>query len=179
VIPPKSMRNHVGCSGGSAARGSDPEGSPEVATPTRHAGWASIRTYSCLMVTLSCVLFLTACVDLVAVVPERPSAVPTLARLPSVTPVTPSPIPSPTPIPALTPTPEPLVALVISPANIRGGPGTDFPIVGILDVGASVTLLRRRGDWFAISTTDLSGWIFRELIAIDPATEQLVSIDQP
>jgi len=67
----------------------------------------------------------------------------------------------------------------MSPANIRGGPGTDFPIVGILDVGASVTLMRRRGDWFAITTADFSGWIFRELIVIDPATEQAVPIDQP
>ena len=170
------MRNHVGRSGGSATHGCDPEG---VLAATQNAAWASVRSKCCFILALSCMLLLTACVELVAVVPERPSPVPTLARLPSVTPVTPSPIPTSTPIPTVTPTPEPLVALVVSAANIRSGPGTDFPIVGSLDVGASVNLMRRRGDWFAITTANLSGWIFRELIIVDPATEQVVPIDQP
>lgn len=130
-------------------------------------------------VALSLTLLLAACGDLQAALPERPSPVPTLARLPSVTPVTPSPTLAPTLPPTLTPTPRPLVATVARAANLRGGPGTDFPIVGVLEAGAAVTLLRRRDDWFAIEAAGLAGWMFRDLLEIDPATEQVVPLELP
>lgn len=131
------------------------------------------------IVTLSMVLLLAACGDLAEALPERPSPVPTLARLPSVTPVTPSPTPAPTLAPTLTPTPRPLVATVARAANVRGGPGTDFAIVGVLEGGATVTLLQRRDDWFVIEAGELEGWMFRDLLEIDPATELAVPLELP
>jgi hypothetical protein len=131
------------------------------------------------VVIISMTLLLAACGDLEAALPERPSPVPTLARLPSVTPITPSPTLAPTLTPTLTPTPRPLLGQVARAANVRGGPGTDFPIVGTLEAGATVTLLRRRDDWFAIEYVDTPGWMFRELLELDPETERLVPLDLP
>lgn len=132
-----------------------------------------------LIVTLSLALMLAACGDLEAALPERPTPVPTLPRLPSVTPITPSPTPAPTLTPTLTPTPRPLVATVARAANVRAGPGTTFDIVGTMEAGVTVILLHRRDDWFAIETVDVKGWMFRDLLELDPATEQAVPLDLP
>ncbi|PDW03678.1 SH3 domain-containing protein [Candidatus Viridilinea mediisalina] len=132
-----------------------------------------------VIVTISLALILAACGDLEAALPERPTPVPTLPRLPSVTPITPSPTPAPTFTPTLTPTPRPLVATVVRAANVRAGPGTSFAIVGTMEAGVTVTLHSQRDDWFAIETTDITGWMFRDLLELDPATERAVPMDLP
>ncbi|MFV9506408.1 MAG: SH3 domain-containing protein [Oscillochloridaceae bacterium umkhey_bin13] len=115
------------------------------------------------------------CGDLEASLPPRPTPVPTLPRLPSVTPVTPSPTRAPTATPTLTPTPVPLLGVVARSANVRGGPGINFPIVGVLANGDVVTLLRRSGDWYEVTAPDnLNGWMIRSVLELDPATEAAV-----
>jgi uncharacterized protein YgiM (DUF1202 family) len=118
---------------------------------------------------------LAACADVAASLPVRPTPVPTLARLPSVTPVTPRPTP-PTPTPGLaTPTPEPLTATVAGPANVREGPGVDFGIAGIQAAGDVVTLTGRQGQWYRVRTTaGVVGWIAAQLLEVDPATAAAV-----
>ncbi|RRR65413.1 MAG: SH3 domain-containing protein [Candidatus Viridilinea halotolerans] len=129
--------------------------------------------------TLGFALLLAACGDLAAALPERPTPVPTLARLPSVTPITPSPTLAPTLTPTLTPTPRPLVATVARAANVRGGPGTDYAIVGVIEAGVTVTLRSRRDDWFAIETPDVTGWMFRDLLELTAEIERAVPVALP
>lgn len=120
---------------------------------------------------------LAACADVAASLPARPSPVPTLARLPSVTPVTPRPTAPPTATPGIvgTPTPMPLRGLVATNANVRAGPGVDFAIVGVLDAGAAVELQARDGEWYQVSGPgEVRGWMSGVVLEIDPATNAAV-----
>lgn len=53
-------------------------------------------------------------------------------------------------------------------ANLRGGPGTNFDLVGSVTAGANLTLVGRNeaGDWFKL---DSGAWIFGELVNNAPA----------
>ncbi len=131
---------------------------------------------------VAALLGLVACGDLASALPARPTPVPTLARLPSVTPVTPSPTrpPTVTPVLALTPTAVPLRASVAVGANVRAGPGTDFAIVGVLAPGDEVQLLSRSGDWYeVIGPGQVSGWMSGLVLTIDPATDAAVPASSP
>lgn len=120
-------------------------------------------------------LALGACGDLASALPARPTPVATLARLPSVTPVTPSPTPPPTPTPApvTTPTPVPLLATVAVGANVRAGPGVDFAIVGVLAPGDQVSLVSRSSGWYEVDGP-VAGWMSGQVLTVDPATESAV-----
>ncbi len=126
-----------------------------------------------LLLTLTLLLAcigLAACADVSASLPARPTAVATLARLPSVTPVTPRPTAPPTPtlVVIVTPTPGLLLGAVAVAANVRAGPGVEFGIVGVLDAGAQVILERRQGEWYAIrGPNDVSGWMAGQVLEID------------
>ncbi|GAB4433651.1 MAG: hypothetical protein OHK0015_22600 [Chloroflexi bacterium OHK40] len=127
-------------------------------------------------------LVLSACAELEAALPPRPSPVPTLARLPTVTPVTPRPTPPPTAtaLATVTPTPLALVATVAVGANVRAGPGVGFAIVGVLDAGVTVGLAGRQGDWFQIDAPDgTRGWMAGQVLMIDPATNAAVPTATP
>jgi uncharacterized protein YraI len=108
--------------------------------------------------------------------------VPTLARLPSVTPVTPSATPPPTATIRLvtTPTAVPLVAAVAVGANVRAGPGVDFAVVGVLAPGDQVRLLRSSSGWYEVLGPDqVAGWMSARVLSIDPATEAAVPTASP
>jgi len=133
------------------------------------------------VITLVLGLALAACGDLAAALPPRPTPFPTFARLPSVTPVTPSPTPPPsaTPVPA-TPTPEPLLARAPGPANVRSGPGVSFGIVGVVDADDTVSLLGRTGEWYRVATPDgVTGWMSEQVLDIDPEIAAAVPPVEP
>ncbi|MEI8166712.1 MAG: SH3 domain-containing protein [Chloroflexales bacterium] len=138
-----------------------------------------------LLVSLTVIITITglgACGDLTSALPERPTPVPTLARLPSVTPVTPSATrpPTTTPVPAVTPTATALSATVALVANVRAGPGLTFAIVGSFDAGTVVNLRQRRVDWFEVSGPNgVVGWMFGQVLEIDPDTKAVVPISAP
>lgn len=111
---------------------------------------------------------LEACADLSAALPERITPVPTLPRLPSVTPVTPSPTRPPTATPEPTATPLPLLATVAVAANVRAGPSVDFEVVGVVNPGATIRLLGRQNDWYQISADEVNGWMSNQVLEIDP-----------
>lgn len=82
--------------------------------------------------------------------------------------------PTATPEPA-TPTPEPPTATPVanpevrsqSAMNVRGGPGTNYPVVGALNAGeaARITGKNPAGDWWQISLPNgSSGWVFGQLV---------------
>jgi SH3-like domain-containing protein len=84
-----------------------------------------------------------------------------------------------TPIP--TPTPAPSIAIVISdqPANIRGGAGTEFPVLAVAPNGVRMRVLgfNDNGSWVNVQLEDgREGWISSALISIE---EERVSAPKP
>ena len=97
---------------------------------------------------------------------------------PQSTPIPPDPTPFPTPIPptatlvpstpippAATPTPKPMVT-INNEMNVRQGPGTNYPIVGVASPGQqySITGKNRAGDWWEIDYDGKAGWVYAPLV---------------
>jgi uncharacterized protein YgiM (DUF1202 family) len=124
---------------------------------------------------------LSACADVAASLPARPTPVATLARLPSVTPVTPRPTPPPTetPVAETTPTVAPLTGTVNIGANVRSGPGVEFAIVGVLAEGDVVALEGRQGTWYLVRVGELNGWMSGQVLTIDPELNAAVPEARP
>ena len=87
--------------------------------------------------------------------------------------------PAPTPTPAatepLTTTPTVTPTGAVSPtttidANLRGGPGTEFDIIGGTVTGQALNIVGQNaeGTWFRL---DNGGWVSRSLVADPPAPE--------
>ena len=83
--------------------------------------------------------------------------------------------------PAATATPVPAATTAVTPttvvtpttttdANLRAGPGTEFPIIGGTINGQAINIVGRNADgtWFRLDNT---GWIFGELVANPPALD--------
>jgi uncharacterized protein YgiM (DUF1202 family) len=65
--------------------------------------------------------------------------------------------------------------------ELRTGPGRGFPIVQVVERGATVRVLKRRTDWFQVIDTDgREGWVHRGQMAetLVPAGERM-EIDDP
>ena len=87
-----------------------------------------------------------------------------------------NPPPTNTPAPANTPAPQPTAvpagltgSIVVQRLNVRQGPGTNFPVVGTVSQGETVTILSRNpaGDWWracCISGTTQDGWMAAQFI---------------
>ena len=81
---------------------------------------------------------------------------------------------------AAVPTPAPAApaaaaaATVNTGANLRGGPGTDYPILAGLPAGQAITITGRSADgiWFALSD---GSWVFGELVSNPPADVPVVA----
>ncbi len=80
-----------------------------------------------------------------------------------------------TPIPTLTGTPVGALVKVVGGGelqiNVRSGPGTAFPLVGILVVGQEVPALGRSpgGDWIKVvypGAPDGTGWVFSPYVRL-------------
>lgn len=77
-------------------------------------------------------------------------------------------------IPTVTGTPPGAIAIVTmeqDQINVRGGPSTDYPIVGVLIAGQQVPALGRSvgGDWVQIAYPGVSGgvaWVYSPLVTI-------------
>jgi PKD repeat protein len=84
-----------------------------------------------------------------SVVPVEPTATPTQVMPPS---------------PTATPQPEIAMATATTDLNIRGGPGTAYPVLGVLRAGqsAEITGISADGGWWQIrfsGTSDGRGWL--------------------
>lgn len=127
---------------------------------------------------------LSGCDYIMDALPPSPSPFPTLARLPSVTPVPPTatplptrvPRPSETPTPDVTPTLPVLEGTVAVGANVRSGPGTDFRILTSLVVGTVVTIQGKTEDgWYSVVLEDgQAAWMFETVLEVPPDTAELV-----
>jgi hypothetical protein len=65
------------------------------------------------------------------------------------------------PAPAVTDTPSGPVVRIAQPANVRSGPGVNYPILGGLPVGTEIPAIGRdsSAQWFVISYSGGQGWV--------------------
>ncbi|MDE0068237.1 MAG: SH3 domain-containing protein [Caldilineaceae bacterium] len=86
--------------------------------------------------------------------------------------------PQPDAPPSLT---GPAVTVVVEGANVRAGPGTDFPVVGLLYANDRAALLGRSqgGDWLHVRLPDSLGWIFAPLVETSLPIADLPVVDPP
>jgi len=47
---------------------------------------------------------------------------------------------------------------------VRGGPGTNYTLLGTLDPGAQAPVTGRYGSWWQISYNGTSGWVFGDIV---------------
>jgi hypothetical protein len=61
--------------------------------------------------------------------------------------------------------PEPCEVAAAAKANLRGGPGTDFAIVGSVSAGEALTVTGQNaaGDWLQLATESGAAWLFLPL----------------
>ena len=88
--------------------------------------------------------------------------------------------------PAATPTPAPQISgpaltVIVEAANLRAGPGTDYPVVGGLYQNAQAPLLGRNqtGDWLQIQLPEGPAWIYAPLVQTTTPIPDLPTIDPP
>ena len=133
----------------------------------------------------------TAPTTLVATQPNAPTEQPTalaaaplvsqLVELPTATPMmepTPSPTPAPLVLPTNTPIPPLAGATVNAGANLRAGPGVDYPVMNTAAAGAAITLVGRNpaGDWYQIAD---GLWIATSLVDNAPLDLTVVAAPAP
>ena len=94
----------------------------------------------------------------------------------SASPTQPAPTSTPAPTvpstPAATATPEPPAVMVESAANVRSGPSTAYPIIGGARVGQRLPVIGQYGDWWQITLTGRTGWIWGALVSPNAAAQQ-------
>ncbi len=93
-----------------------------------------------------------------------------------------SPTPGPPPLtPEVSPAVSPAVTVIVEAANLRAGPGTDYPVVGGLYQDDTAALLGRNqsGDWLQLQRPDGPAWIFAPLVQTTIPIPDLPQIDPP
>jgi len=80
----------------------------------------------------------------------------------------------PTNTPTVTPTPAPQVRAVGKNVNVRRGPGTVFPVMGVLRAGQSLLVLARGPNgWLQIDLNGKTGWIYSGVVEVSGPVETL------
>ncbi len=143
-----------------------------AATPTRRAAAPSTPTEGGIAALLGKPLPTSATLSKTATV----TGVNSLAGiLPTVTP-TPRVSPTPTPVPALA------GRVTADQVNLRGGPGTNYPIVGKLAVTDDLRIVGRNeaGDWLRLvlpADEKSENWVSAALVLVDlPDSDALTSL---
>ncbi len=97
-----------------------------------------------------------------------PEALPTTTPTGTPTPApTDTPVPTATPTPAATATPAPPSARAARAVNVRGGPGTAYPVTGGLAPGDGVTIVGKNqaGDWWQVCCVGTrEGWVAASVV---------------
>lgn len=113
-----------------------------------------------------------------------PTTTPAPATATPASEATPTEPPPTTSAPEATTPPVPQVINIIQPANVRGGPGTNYPILGGINTGETATVVGRdgTGTWFAIATdlplaTDGVGWVSSLVATFDGDASSLPVVE--
>lgn len=109
--------------------------------------------------------------------PETEAQEPTVTNTvePTEPPPTDTPEPTPTPVPAIT---------ILQNMNIRGGPGTNYPVVGAGAPGDTAKILGKNddGSWLQIgvpTVADGVAWIYGPLVQIDGSVDAIAVAQAP
>ncbi|MBN1201744.1 MAG: SH3 domain-containing protein [Anaerolineae bacterium] len=108
--------------------------------------------------------------------PEQPTrtaqANPTASPVPTLTPRPPQPTP---------PADGPVAVVGAAIVNVRQGPGTNYPTVGMLNPGDRVVIVGRNEDssWWAISFSGGTAWIFASLTTTEGDISQVPLVAAP
>ncbi|HEC35602.1 MAG TPA: hypothetical protein ENI39_03610 [Anaerolineae bacterium] len=86
--------------------------------------------------------------------------------------------PEPTPIPATATPVTPIVVAGDSGVNVRGGPGTNYTILGYLQPGGQAQVTGRYGDWWQIQHDGGTGWVFGGIVTAFN-TENVPQVEPP
>ena len=110
------------------------------------------------------------------------AATPTADSPSTVTPIasaSPSPTPTLAPTAAATALPPTATLIPAGPAvvvqanaNLRGGPGTAYPIIGAARPGQRLLVLGQAGGWWQVRLDERTGWIWGGLVTPNAAAEQ-------
>ena len=75
----------------------------------------------------------------------------------------------------------PALTVTVEGANLRAGPGTGYPVVGVLYREETAALLGRNqaGDWLQLQRPDGPAWIFAPLVQTTVPIADLPPIDPP
>ena len=78
----------------------------------------------------------------------------------------------------------PVTVTVSQDMNVRGGPGTNYPVIGTAPAGASSTVVGRNADnsWLQVQYppgSDNTGWVFAELVAVNGNSETVAVAQAP
>lgn len=98
-----------------------------------------------------------------------------VGALPSATPTTTvSPTPAASPTPSATPQPGAPLATMAADLNVRGGPGTNFPVLGLLKAGQTAEITGRSADggWWQIKFSGVAGergWLSAQYVTAQNA----------
>jgi len=94
--------------------------------------------------------------------------------------------PSPTPLPpepTATPTEAFVSITVLQNMNVRGGPGTNYQVIGAAAAGDSSRVLGRNdnGSWLQVEypSADGTGWIYAELVQVNGNAETVAIASAP
>ena len=143
--------------GGSVAGGAKAAVPIAAPRPARAAAGSGGRLVAIVLLTLVALLALGGALWLLfnSVAPPETTPTPTLAATPTVTPFA-------TPIPGL-----PALRLTRD-ADVRGGPGDDYPLVGQIAAGVAVTVVGRDavGAWYNVQLGDGRGWLPRDAVEL-------------
>jgi uncharacterized protein YraI len=106
-----------------------------------------------------------------------PSPAPTITVAPPTvtSTIAPTLIPTPTSLPQLTATPAPATA---GTANLRSGPGTDYPVVGALPAGQPLAIVASNQDrtWYQLAD---KRWVFGQLVSNAPTRVDVATVIPP
>lgn len=90
------------------------------------------------------------------------------------------------PVEEAPPADDVVTVTVLQDMNVRGGPGTDYPRIGVGPAGASSKVVGRNADgsWLQVEYppgSSSTGWLFAQLVEVtgNPETAQVVAVDPP
>jgi uncharacterized protein YraI len=92
------------------------------------------------------------------------------------------PTPTDTPPPPPPPTPTPAAEVIINTnMNVRGGPGTNYNIIGAATAGERYPVTGRNdaGNWWQIDYRGQSGWVFNDLVTAQNTGSVAVAVNIP
>lgn len=89
--------------------------------------------------------------------------------------------PADTPTPEPTPTTASAQVVLTTQANVRGGPGTEYNLLGTENAGAQfrVTGKNPAGTWWEIDYNGRAGWVFGQLVAVTGGESVAVAANIP